>query len=242
MNIVSSSYIKIGGIDIRIERKTIKNLHVGVYPPYGRVRIAAPYYMDDEAVRLAVISRLAWIKRQIRSFQEQRRESKREMVSGESHYFLGRRYLLEVSYGSFKHGVILKHSTMELRVKPGTTLENRYKVLQEWYRSELQSIVRRFVDKWEKTIGIRLNGWQIKRMKTKWGSCNIEKKKILLNLHLARVPVECIEYIVVHEMVHLLQRHHNDAFRIYMDRFLPEWESCRATLNQFILGHEEWEQ
>jgi len=240
MSIVKNSTIHVGGIDVQIERKEIKNLHVGVYPPYGRVRVAAPVQIDDEAVRLAVISRLSWIKRQIRSFQEQRRESKREMVSGESHYFLGKRYLLDVLYDSQKHYIVLNHSTIELHVKPGTTVENRYKLLQEWYREQLHEIVHKLVDKWEKQINIKLNNCQIKKMRTKWGSCNIEKKNILLNLHLARTPVECIEYIIIHEMVHLIERHHNDNFKILMDRFLPDWKRCRDLLNESYLPYEEW--
>ena len=240
MSTVERSSIQIAGIDIQIERKAIKNLHVGVYPPNGRVRVAAPLHMDDEAVRLAVISRLSWVKRQVRSFQEQRRESKREMVSGESHYFLGKRYLLDVIYGSLKHEIVLKHSTIELHVQNGTTTENRYKLLQEWYRKELKKIVAELIGKWEEKIGITLKSWQIKRMRTQWGSCNIEKRNILLNLQLARVSIECIEYIIVHEMVHLLERHHNDRFNAYMDRVLPDWRTRREKFDEVYLVHEEW--
>jgi len=240
MNTVKNSLIQVSDIEINIERKDIKNLHIGVYPPNGRVRVASPLNIDDEAVRLAVISRLSWIKRQIKNFQEQRRESKREMVSGESHYFLGKRYLLDVIYDSRKHFIVLKHSKIELHINPNTSTENRYKLLQEWYRKELNKIVSKLMDKWEKKIGVKLNNWQIKKMRTKWGSCNIEKKSVLINLHLARVPIECIEYIIVHELVHLLQRYHNDEFKMYMDKFLPEWKKCRDVLNQSYLPYEEW--
>ena len=240
MNIISQSAITVSDINVSIDRKDIKNLHVGVYPPYGRVRVAAPKNIDDEAVRLAVISRLSWIKRQVRHFQEQPRQTKREMVSGESHYFLGKRYLLEVIYGSAKHKVVLKHSNIELHVKANTTVENKEKLLNEWYREQMHTIVEELIPKWEQRIGIELNAWGIKKMRTKWGSCNIDKKTILLNLNLAKTPVECIEYIVVHEMVHLLERHHNDNFKVHMDRFLPEWKQFRDVLNQSILGFEEW--
>lgn len=240
MSIVEKTTIQVSGIDVNIERKKIKNLHIGVYPPNGRVRVATPIYLDDEAVRFAVINRLSWIKRQIKNFQEQKRESKRQMISGESHYFLGKRYLLDVIYDSKKYYIVLRHSKIELHIKPNTTTKNRYKLLLEWYRRELYEIVCKLVAKWEKEIGIKLNNFQIKKMRTKWGSCNIEKKSILLNLHLARVPVECIEYIIVHEMVHLLQRHHNDIFKNYMDRFLPEWEKYRNILNQNHLAYFEW--
>ena len=240
MNTVEKSLIQISDIDINIERKDIKNLHIAVYPPNGRVRVASPLNIDDEAIRLAVISRLSWIKREIKSFKEQRRESKREMVSGESHYFLGKRYLLDVLYDSKKHYIALKHSKIELHIKPNTTTENRYKLLQEWYRRELNKIVSKLIDKWEKRIDVKLDSWQIKRMKTKWGSCNIENKSILINLYLARTPIECIEYIIVHELIHLLERHHNDNFKMYMNRFSPEWEKCRNMLNQSYLPYEEW--
>jgi len=240
MNIINSSTISVSGIDIQIDRKDIKNLHIGVYPPYGRVRVATPIKINNESVRLAVVSKLSWIKRQVKHFQEQPRQTKREMVSGESHYFLGKRYLLDVIYGSSKHKVVLKHSHIELHVKTNTTVENREKLLNEWYRAELAILVQEFVPKWEEKIGVKLNTWQIKKMRTKWGSCSIEKKNILLNLNLVKTPVECIEYIVVHEIVHLLERHHNDSFKMYMDRYFPEWKNCRDTLNQSVLGFEEW--
>lgn len=240
MNTISQSSITVSDINVSIDRKDIKNLHVGVYPPHGRVRVAAPKNIDDEAVRLAVISRLSWIKKQVRHFQEQPRQTKREMVSGESHYFLGKRYLLDVIHGSAKHKVVLKHSHIELHVKANTTVENKEKLLNEWYREQMHSIVHELIPKWEQRIGIELNSWGIKKMRTKWGSCSVDKKTILLNLNLVKTPVECIEYIVVHEMVHLLERHHNDNFKVYMDRYLPEWKQFRDVLNQSILGFEEW--
>jgi len=240
MSINNNTSIHVSGVDVQIERKDIKNLHVGVYPPYGRVRVAAPLNVDDEAVRLAVISRLSWIKKNVRQFQEQKRESKREMISGESHYFFGKRYLLDVKDTKSKHKIIQNHSKLELYVRSHTSTENRQLVLNEWYRDQLKKEIVKLVTKWEKIIDVELSSWSIKKMRTKWGSCNIDRKSILLNLELAKVPVECIEYIVVHEMVHLLERHHNDNFKVYMDRFLPEWKQCRDILNQSVLGYEEW--
>ncbi len=241
MNTINHSTITVSDINVSIDRKDIKNLHVGVYPPNGRVRVAAPVHIDNEAVRLAVISKLSWIKKQVRHFQEQPRQTKREMVSGESHYFLGKRYLLEVVYGAKKHQVVLNHSTLEIHVKMGTNTQNRQKLLNEWYRGQLHTVTQAFISKWEDRIGIELNSWSIKKMRTKWGSCNIEKRNILINLNLAKAPVECIEYIVVHEMVHLLERHHNDNFKSHMDRYLPEWKQCRDLLNQSVLSFEEWQ-
>ncbi len=240
MNTINQSTITVSSINVSIDRKDIKNLHVGVYPPNGRVRVAAPVHIDNEAVRLAVISKLAWIKKQVRHFQEQPRQTEREMVSGESHYFLGKRYLLEVVYGAKKHQVVLNHSTLEIHVKMGTSIENRQKLLNAWYRGHLHTVAQEFISKWEDRTGIELNSWSIKKMRTKWGSCNIDKRNILINLNLAKAPVECIEYIVVHEMVHLLERHHNNNFKSYMDRYLPEWKKCREILNQSVLGYEEW--
>jgi len=240
MNIINSSTMSVGGIDVQIDRKEIKNLHIGVYPPYGRVRVATPVNIDNEAVRLAVVSKLSWIKKQVHHFQEQPRQTKREMVSGESHYFLGKRYLLDVIYGSSKYQVVLKHSVIEIHVRVNTSVENRQKLLSEWYREQLHSVVQEFIPKWEHRIGVKVDSWKIKKMRTKWGSCNTDKKSVLLNLNLAMTPVECIEYIVVHELVHLLERHHNDNFQTYMNRYLPDWKQCRDLLNQSILSFEEW--
>ena len=240
MNIINSNSISVGGIDVQVDRKEIKNIHIGVYPPHGRVRIAAPVNIDNEAVRLAVVSKLAWIKKQVRHFQEQPRQTKREMVSGESHYFLGKRYLLEVIYGYMRHEVVLRHSVIELHVRTGTSTENRLKLINEWYRKQLHTIIQDLVPKWGNRIGVEITSWNIKKMRTKWGSCNIDKKSVLLNLNLARTPVECIEYIVVHELVHLLERHHNDNFKVHMDRLLPEWKQCRDILNKSILSYDDW--
>ncbi len=235
MNINSQSKISISNLEIFIDRKDIKNLHIGVYPPLGRIRVATPLRLNDEAVRLAVISRLAWIKKQRNNFLNQPRQSQREMVSGESHYLFGKRYLLDVIYENTKHEIIKKHSKLELHVKPNTTVKNRLLVLQEFYRSELKNELEKLIAKWENSIGIKLNSYEVKKMRTKWGSCNIEKKKILLNLELAKQPVKCIEYIIVHEMVHLLERHHNENFKALIDKYMPSWREKRDILNTCIL-------
>ncbi|WP_294964113.1 SprT family zinc-dependent metalloprotease [Sulfurimonas sp.] len=235
MNTVNHSVITVNNIEVHIDRKDIKNLHVGVYPPYGRVRIAAPLHIDDEAVRLAVISKLSWIKKQKDSFENQPRQSKREMVSGESHYFFGKRYLLNVIIGSSKHKIVKNHSKLELHVRANTSIENRQKVLNDWYREELKKEISKLIPKCEKLVNIKVNSWEIKKMKTKWGSCNIENKKILLNLELAKKSIENIEYIVVHELVHLMERHHNDNFKKLMDKFMPNWRERRDELNSGVL-------
>lgn len=241
MNTAENSSICVSNIDVQIDRKEIKNLHIGVYPPEGRVRVATPLHIDDEAVRLAVVSRLAWIRRQIKKFQEQPRQSKREMVSGESHYFMGKRYLLNICYGATKHQVIINHSTLELHVRANTSVANRQLLLNEWYREQLKGQVSMLIEKYEKKMNLHINNWEIKKMKTKWGSCTPTTKRILINLELAKKPVECIEYIVVHEMIHLLERKHSATFKVYLDEFLPQWEKHRDVLNQSFLGHDEWE-
>ena len=232
----SISKINISDIDIDVVKKDIKNIHIGVYPPDGRVRVASPLHTSDDTIRLAVISRLAWIKKQKENFENQPRQSKREMLNSESHYFLGNRYLLEVIYRHGKHEIVKQHSTLELYVNKNTTYQNKLLVLNEWYRSELKKELEKLVAKWEKKIGIELNHWDIKKMKTKWGSCNIEAKNIWFNLELAKVPMECIEYIVVHEMVHLLERHHNDRFKELLGKYLSDWERRKKLLSSCMLG------
>jgi len=233
--------ISVSGIDIELVRKDIKNLHIGVYPPEGRVRVAAPLLLDDDAVRLAVISKLSWIKKQKRNFKEQPRQSKREFVQRESHYFLGRRYLLNVIEHDGPAKVEIRSARkMDLFVRQGMDTEQREKVLNEWYRRELKARIPPLIEKWEETIGVQIAEWGVKRMKTKWGSCNIEARRIWFNLELAKKPLPCLEYIVVHEMVHILERHHNERFTSLMDAFLPSWRISRDELNRFPLKHEKW--
>ncbi|MGI9282839.1 MAG: M48 family metallopeptidase [Endozoicomonas sp.] len=231
----------IQGIPVEVVRKTIKNLHLAVYPPDGRVRIAVPEHVTEDAIRLAVISRLTWIRKQQAVFTAQPRQSPREMISGESHYFLGRRYRLEVIVKQGKHSLSLKNNRwMQLCVSPGTRLENRERIMSEWYREQLRKRIPGLLDKWQPIIGVDVAKWHVQKMKTHWGTCNIEARRILLNLELAKKPLECLEYILVHEMIHLLERHHNDRFKAYMDRFLPQWRLSRDLLNGEPLGGAGW--
>lgn len=233
--------INVSGLAVDVVRKDIKNLHLGVYPPMGRVRVAAPLRVSDEAVRLAVISRLSWIKRQKIKFTKQARQSAREYVSGESHYFQGRRYRLKVIYQNDKPRVIIRNkSIIDLYVQEGSELAQRQKVLLTWYRQQLKELIPALVEHWEPIIGVKVASWHIKHMKTKWGTCNIEAQRIWLNLELAKKSVQCLEYIIVHEIVHLLERHHNDHFIELMNKFLPQWRLHREELNHSPLGHEEW--
>ncbi|MCB0078868.1 MAG: M48 family metallopeptidase [Anaerolineales bacterium] len=232
--------IIVGDIAVDVVPKAIKNLHLGVYPPDGQVRVSAPLHFDDEAIRLAIISRLPWIRRQQRSFARQERESQREMVSGESHWVAGRRYLLEVVEGPRPDVAILNAQTLRLTVRPGSDRDRREAVLERWYRARLRAAIPPLLAKWEPIIGVTANEVRIKKMKTRWGSCTVEVKRIWLNFELAKKSPACLEYILVHELVHLLERHHNARFLALMDRFLPQWEARRAELNRAPLAHAEW--
>ncbi len=233
--------IEISNFTIDVVRKSIKNMHLSVYPPTGRVRIAAPSNIDDEAVRLFAISKLGWIKKNQRKFEKQERQSPRAYAERESHYFEGRRYLLRVTEHNSSPKVIIKSKTyIDLFVKPNTSIEQRQIILHEWYRKQLKNQIPELIEKWEKIIGVTVEDWGVKQMKTKWGTCNIEKKRIWVNLELAKKPVNCLEYIVVHEMIHLLERHHNDTFLALLDNYMPKWKLYKEELNHLPVSHGEW--
>ncbi|MBC7618920.1 MAG: M48 family metallopeptidase [Candidatus Saccharibacteria bacterium] len=233
--------ISVSGIPVEVVRKDIKNLHLGVYPPMGRVRVAAPLVVNDEAVRLAIIDKLGWIKRQRAQFAKQPRQSEREMVNGESHYFLGRRYRLRVHEHDGAARVALRGvASMDLFVRPGSGTEKREAVLLDWHRASLRSVIADLLEVWQPKLGVQATHWGIKKMKTKWGSCNVNARRIWLNLDLAKKPAQCLEYIVVHELVHLLERNHTERFTALMDRYLPDWRTRREVLNSSPLGHEAW--
>jgi predicted metal-dependent hydrolase len=232
----------VSGMPVEVVRKPIKNLHLGVYPPNGRVRVAAPVAVSDEAVRLAVVSRLGWIKRQRAKFAGQDRQSSREYVSGESHYFLGRRYRLTMIERAGPPRVVIRNSRMiDLFVRAGSDSATRERVFQAWYRRELRSRAAPLIERWAQVMDIPLPLWGIKRMKTKWGACNIRARRVWLNLELIKKPPQCIEYIVVHELVHFVERHHNERFARLMDSLLPQWRFYRKELNAAPLSHEDWQ-
>lgn len=236
------SHIEVSGIPVEIRRKVIKNLHVGVYPPNGKVRVAAPPHLDDEAVRLAIVSRLGWIRRQRQGFARQARQSAREMVTGESHYVEGRRYRLNVveQPGNLRVRVA-NNGTLELKVRPGMDRAGRQQTLDRWYRRQLKARIPELLAHWESVVGVKVADCRVKRMKTRWGSCNIEAMRIWLNLELAKKSPRCLEYILVHEMVHVLERHHTERFRVLMDQCMPDWRLRKAELNETPLAHEDWD-
>ena len=233
--------IRVSGLAVQVVRKDIKNLHLGVYPPNGRVRVAVPLRVSDDAVRLAVVGKLGWIKKQRARFEALPRQSERDMVSGESHYFLGRRYRLRVVELQKTGAVVIRGtSTLELHTRPESDPKARERILQRWYRERLRELVPPLLSKWEAILDVRFSAWGIKRMKTRWGTCNVAAGRIWLNLELAKKPPSCLEYILVHEMVHLVERHHTDRFRQNMDRFMPQWRLHRDELNRAPLAREDW--
>lgn len=236
-----SAEIRVRGLAVQIARKEIKNLHLGVYPPNGRVRVAVPLRVGNDAVRLAVIGKLGWIQKQRARFAAQPRQTEREMVSGESHYYLGRRCRLRVVEREGPGRVVRRNrATIELQVRRGCGRVERHRVLQRWYRDRLRALLPRLLAKWEAILGVRAAEVRIKAMKTKWGACSVDAGRIWLNLELVKKPPQCLEYIVMHELTHLIERHHDDRFVSLMDRHMPLWRHHRRTLNEAPLGHADW--
>ena len=232
--------IEIGSIAMQLNRKPIKNLHISVLPPDGYVRVSVPEFMTDIAVRMAVISRIPWIKKQQSDFAKQARQSEREMVSGECHYLWGKRYRLNVVEREGRHAVKLSHARLNLYVNKSTTIENRALVINSFYRHVLKERINELLPFWEKNIGVIVEDWGIRKMKTKWGSCNTQEKRILLNLELAKKPHECLEYILVHELIHIVERNHNQRFKSYLNIHLPDWRERRELLSRMPLAHSGW--
>ena len=227
-------------MDVEIIQKDIKNVHLSVYPPKGRVKVSAPESMSVDTIRVFVISKLGWIKKQQNKICSQERETSREYLDRESHYFFGKLYLLKVTEHNAPPIVKLNHNTLELIIRPDTPLIKRQTILYEWYRSQMKQVLPDIINKYEKVMDVEVAEFGIKRMKTKWGTCNPAAKRIWLNLELAKKPVECLEYIVVHEMAHLLERTHNDRFVALMDKFMPKWRFHRDELNRLPVSHVDW--
>ncbi len=236
----ASAYLTIRGIDIDVIYKDIKNLHIGVYPPMGRVRVAAPERLDDDQVRLAVIQRLPWIKRQRQQLQATERQSEREMVAGESHYVWGIRHRLKVVERPGRAHIESEGSRLILYVPEGTSSERRLEVLDHWYREQLRQMIPDLISKWEAKLEVSVPRWSIRRMKTKWGSCNRETRHIWFNVELAKKHPDSLEYIVAHEMTHYLERNHGERFTKLMDGSMHDWRSRRESLNSAPLADENW--
>src|SRR5579872_689962 len=232
--------LRLGEIAVDVVLKDIKNVHLGVYPPSGRVRISAPKRMSLDNIRVFAISKLTWIKQQQDKLRGQERETPREYLDRESHYLWGTRYLLKVVLDNDAPRVELKHRKMILRVATGTTEEGKQATLARWYREQIKTAVPAVIAKWGPIIPVELERVFVRRMKTKWGSGNADRRSIRLNTDLAKKPRECLEYIVVHEMVHILEPTHGPRFVALMDRLMPQWRLCREQLNRLPVCHEKW--
>lgn len=238
-NIEAISNVEIAGQQVEIIRKKIKNLHVGVYPPEGHVRVAAPTSVSLDAIRHAVLTRLAWIKRKQAEFRRQARETPREFVSGETHYVFGRPCRLEVQRQAGRPAIeMAPGGRLLLSCKPDADLDSRSSQMTLWYRRLLQEKVRPRVDKWAEKLAVEVPAWGIKRMKTKWGSCNAKQGKIWINLELAKKPIYCLDYVILHEMTHLISPRHDEIFVSTLEQHMPGWRQIRSDLNTLPLAYE----
>jgi hypothetical protein len=231
---------QLGEIAVEVVLKDIKNIHLSVYPPAGKVRISAPSRMTLDTVRVFAISKLGWIKQQQEKLRGQERETPREYLDRESHFVWGKRYLLKVTECDATPSVELKHSRMFLRLRPATSSDKKQAVVEAWYREQIRKAVPSLIAKWEPVMGVKVEKFFVQKMKTKWGSCNAASKTIRLNTDLAKKPPQCLEYIVVQEMAHLVVRHHNEQFSSIMDKCLPGWRLLRQMLNNAPLAHTDW--
>ena len=235
-----ATQLELAGVSVDVVTKDIKNLHLSVYPPTGRVRIAAPLHMKLETIRVFAISKLGWIKRQQRQVADQEREAPREYLERESHYVWGKRYLMKVAVADGAPAVGLSHSQLVLSLRPGTDEVRRGEILDAWYRAQIKMAMPALLARLQPLMGVKVERFFVQRMKTKWGSCTPTTRSIRLNTDLAKKPPGCLEYIVVHELAHLLEPTHNARFTALMDRFLPNWRQLRDDLNRLPLRHVEW--
>lgn len=237
---VMMTSIDLGKLSVDVVRKDIRNLHLSVYPPTGRIRIAAPLRMNLDTIRLFAISKLGWIRQQQKKLRNQEREAPREYLDRESHYLWGRRYLLKVAEVNAPASVEIKHRQLVLRVRNAAYEAEKLTVLDDWYRERMKEVVPELIAKWERLMGVKVQGVLVRKMKTLWGSCSHERGTIRLNLELAKKPPECLEYIVVHELAHLLEPTHSQRFVALMDKFIPKWRFHRDELNRLPVRHEHW--
>jgi len=237
----NQSLLQVGGIEAVVLYKPVKNLHLNVLPPVGKVRVTAPQNMNDDAIRTFLATRISWIKKMQAKFKGQERQTPREYVSGETYYYFGKKYRLEVAEFENTPSVEIKGKTkILLNIRPKTSVLKREKIMQKWYRDELRKFLEKAINKWEEKIGVKVSSWGIRRMKTRWGTCNHKKKNIWLNLELAKKPESCIEYVVLHELLHLIEEKHSERFIVFLNKYMPKWKSEKEELNSLILSHEEW--
>lgn len=228
--------ITVSDISAEVEWKNIKNIHLTIYPPNARIHISAPVKMTEDAVRLFLITKLPWIKQRVSAILDQNRQTPREYVSGENHYYKGHRYRLKVVYHNAPPRVEIQgNEYIVLFVREGATEERRAEILREWYRAEFKALLPSLITKWEEILGVKVNKWEVKQMKTLWGSCNHRTRNIIFNLELIKKPICCIEYIVVHELLHIKVRLHNEEYTRLLDRHFPNWRQLKEELNEFVV-------
>jgi hypothetical protein len=230
--------ILVSDLSIDVIRKDIKNIHLTVYPPNGRIKVSVPIHVDNDSLRLFIISKMTWIKKKLKELENQDRQSYRRFVSGENHYYWGKRYILNVinQKAPLPNKVVIRNKKyIDLFVRENSNLVIRKNALYSWYRSELKNAIPPLIRKWENKLNITVSDWGVKIMKTKWGTCNANAKRIWLNLELIKKPRHCLDYIVLHEIIHILERTHSDRFNELMDEYYPNWRTVRKELNEFIL-------
>ena len=237
-----NSVIELGDITISMAFKAIKNVHLTVLPPEGKVTLVAPLGTRPEVARAYAITKLQWIRQQQAMLNVQAREAPRQFVERESHHVWGRRYLMTVVEAEVKPHVKLDHKRITLSVRPGHDPAKRLEVMHEWHKSLLHTMVPKLIAKWEPKLGVKVSGYFLQRMKTKWGSCNHHAGNIRLNTELVKKPKDLVEYVVLHEMVHLLEPTHSERFVALLDQYWSHWRECRAELNALPLGHEGWRE
>lgn len=234
--------LQLGEISIQVTRKAIKNVHLTVHPPDGRVTLTAPSATRLDVARAYAISRLKWIRQQQQGLAAQARETPRQFIERESHHIWGRRYLLTIKQVAGKPSVRLDHKRIHLTVRPGSDAAKRAQVLHDWHKSLLHDVVPILIQKWEKKLNVRVSGYYLQRMKTKWGSCNPHAGNIRLNTELVKKPKDLLEYVIVHEMAHLLEPNHSARFLAILDKHYPTWREARAELNDLPLTAESWKR
>lgn len=231
---------EIGGIEVHItKKKNLKNMYIRIGPPDGEVRVSVPSNCSDEEIRFFVLEHLPDITKAQEKFKQQPRQSKREYVSGESHYLWGKPYMLEVSYGSKKSSISKTPHKIIMELSNNTDREKREKLLTEWYRKELKSTLEVTVKKCEKVTGLKADEYRVKNMKTRWGTCNIDKKRIWINLQLVKKTMECLEYILTHELVHLVEKNHTYRFHQLVEEYYPDWRNAEKLLSSMLLDFVE---
>jgi predicted metal-dependent hydrolase len=235
-----ATQLRLGDIEVEVELKEIKNVHLSVHPPAGRVHISAPAGTNVETIRMFAISKLDWIRQRQAALRGQEREAPREYIERESHYVWGKRLLLRVVDVGDGPSVVFTHRHLVLNVRQRTEFERKHAIVARFYRDQIKATVPNVVSEWAPRLGVEVKRFYVQQMKTKWGSCNPATQTIRLNTELSKKPKECLEYVVIHEMVHLLEPTHNARFVALMDRSIPQWQHTRQILNRLPVRHADW--